>query len=869
MMTTNDLLKNYTQRIIYHRRIFQSGFLLSAGVIFLLIISAPLLMGQNETFGTLSGIVKDERNKTLELVNISILGKPGGTVSDKAGRYSLRIPANTELQIVFSFVGYENAEYSIVVEPGENRQLNTVMKTSAEMLPDITIQDERIRSTNLQRIDPKEVTTIPSITGTIESLIKTLPGVANNNELSSQYSVRGGNFDENLVYVDDIEIYRPFLIRSGQQEGMSFLNSDLTSSILFSAGGFDSKYGDKMSSVLDIQYKRPQEFGGSVAASLLGATAHIEGINKNRRLSYLLGVRYKSNKYVLNALETTGDYQPEFFDIQTLLRYELSKKLELSILANIANNKFQLIPETRETNFGTISEAKRLTIFFDGREVDKYNTYLGAVKLTYKPDNALRLHLIASGFNSNESETFDIQGQYWIGRVETGLGQSDFGEVTSTDGVGTFLNHARNYLQANVFSFAHRGSYETNHHFFSWGLKYQHEDIEDQIHEWELIDSAGFMIPRPGDQIGQPNPAVTPLEMNLFIKSDITLQSNRINGFLQNTWKPGNNEHDFSITTGIRGTWWDLNNELLLSPRVAISYHPQWNNDLLFRLAAGYYYQPAFYRELRDFSGNIVNNQKAQKSIHLVSGMDWNLTIWNRPFKFVTEVYYKILDNLIPYEVDNVRIRYYANQRAKGYAAGLDMKINGEFVPGIESWASISLMKTQEDIYNDFFYEYFNSDNEMIGSGQQPNVDENITSKKTEPGYIPRPTDQRFRFSMFFQDYLPMNPTYRMHLALYFGSSLPFGPPKSQRYQQTFRMPTYRRVDIGFSKQLIGDHTRFKNQNPLSKVESMWVSLEVFNLLQVNNTISYLWVTDVAGRKYAVPNFLTPRQLNLKLVVQF
>jgi len=838
-------------------------------IIFLVLFHSLWLKGQNGEFATISGVVKDERNKPIELVNISIMGRPGGTVSDKAGNYSLRVQANAEIKVVFSFVGYQNSEYTISLSPGENRILNTIMTASAEMLPDITIQDERIRSTNLQRIDPKEVATIPSITGTIESLIKTLPGVATNNELSSQYSVRGGNFDENLVYVDDIEIYRPFLIRSGQQEGMSFLNSDLTSSILFSAGGFDSKYGDKMSSVLDIQYKRPQDFGGSVTASLLGATAHLEGVNKNRKFSYLLGVRYKSNKYVLNALETTGDYQPEFFDIQTLLRYELNRKLELSVLANLANNKFQLIPETRETNFGTISEAKRLTIFFDGREVDKYNTYLGAVKLTYKPDNALRLHFIASGFNSNESETFDIQGQYWIGRVETGLGQSDFGEVTRTDGVGTFLNHARNYLTANVFSLAHRGSYESGNSFSTWGLKFQHEDIDDRLHEWELIDSAGFMIPRPGDQIGHPNPAVTPLEMYTFIKTDITLQTNRMNGFLQNTWNLGNEKNDFSITAGVRGTYWDFNNELLLSPRASVAYHPQWKNDLLFRFAAGYYFQPAFYRELRDFSGNIVKDQKAQKSIHFVGGMDWNLTIWSRPFKFITEVYYKILDDLIPYEVDNVRIRYYADQRAKGYAAGLDMKINGEFVPGVESWASISLMKTREDIYGDFFFEYFDTDGTLIGSGPQPNSSEGITNSKVEPGYIPRPTDQRFRFSMFFQDYLPMNPTYKMHLALYFGSSLPFGPPKSQRYQQTFRMPSYRRVDIGFSKQIIGDHTRLQDKNPLSKIESMWLSLEVFNLLQVNNTISYLWVTDVVGRKYAVPNFLTPRQLNLKLVVQF
>jgi len=839
--------------------------------LFLILIFALLsqmLVAQQKQRATITGKIQDERGRPLELVNVSMMGFPGGTVSDKNGAYELKVPAGEKVTLVFSFIGYQSLEFELTLLSDEIKTIDPVIKESAEMLPDIVIQDERIRNTNLQRIDPKEVAVIPTITGTVESLIKTLPGVSSNNELSSQYSVRGGNFDENLVYVDDIEIYRPFLIRSGQQEGMSFLNSDLTSAILFSAGGFDVKYGDKMSSVLDIKYKRPQDFAGSVSASLLGASAHFEGATKKQRFSYLLGVRYKTNQYVLNALETKGDYNPEFFDIQTVLRYKISKTLELSFLGNVATNKFQLVPETRETNFGTINEAKRLTIYFDGQEIDNYKTLMGALKLSYKPGKEVNLSFITSTFNSDESETFDIQGQYWIGRVETGLGQSDFGEVTTTDGVGTFLNHARNYLNATVINAEHRGSYESGISFLTWGLKYQREIIEDQLYEWELIDSAGFTLPRPGDQIGEANPDVAPLNMYFFAKSDVDLNTNRYSSFVQNTWNLGSEKRDFAITAGIRANYWDLNEQLLISPRASFSYHPNWKNDLLFRFAAGYYYQPPFYRELRDFDGTLADDRRAQKSIHFVSGFDWNLLIWGRPFKFVTEVYYKILDDLIPYEVDNVRIRYYANQRAKGYATGLDMKINGEFVPGIESWASLSIMKTQEDIYGDYYYNYFDAQGELTGSGQElnPEADENV---KVEPGYIPRPTDQRFRFGLFFQDYLPMNPTYKMHLALYFGSSLTFGPPKSERYQQTFRMPSYRRVDIGFSKQLIGSHSRFKEGNPLQHLNSMWVSLEVFNLLQVNNTISYLWVTDVSGRQYAVPNYLTPRQLNLKLIVQF
>lgn len=847
------------------------GFLMQ--VKFLLLICSILftsfsLNAQQEDHSIVRGRITDERNKPLELVNISIKGLPGGTVSDKQGKYEIHVPSNDRITLIFSFVGYERQEFEISVGETEIKIINPRMVESAEMLPDIVIEDDRIRNKNLQRIDPKEVAVIPTVTGSIESLIKTLPGVASNNELSSQYSVRGGNFDENLVYVNDIEIYRPFLIRSGQQEGMSFLNSDLTSSILFSAGGFDAQYGDKMSSVLDIKYKRPVEFAGSVSMSLLGASAHLEGADKNQRFSYLLGVRYKTNQYVLNALETQGDYQPSFFDVQTLLRYKLSKKFELSFLGNYADNKFKLVPETRETSFGTINQAKRLTIYFDGQEVDEYRNYMGALKLIYKPKKNLQLKLITSAYNSDESETFDIQGQYWIGQVETGLGDEDFGEVVQTQGVGTFLNHARNFLNATVINAAHRGSYETEKNFLSWGLKYQHEIIDDELHEWELIDSAGYTLPRPPDEIGSPDPDIHPLNLNFLTRSDVNLTSNRFTGFAQNTWNLANDERDFSVTAGVRANYWDFNEEFLLSPRASLSYHPNWTNDLLFRLAAGIYYQSPFYKELRDFEGNIVYDQKAQKSIHLVAGTDWNLFIWGRPFKFVTEVYYKFLDDLIPYEVDNVRIRYYANQRARGYATGIDMKINGEFVPGIESWASMSILKTEEDIYGDFYYKYYDAEGDLIGTGPEPDP-EAAENEKVEPGYIPRPTDQRFRFSLFFQDYLPMNPTYKMHLALYFGSSLPFGPPKSQRYQQTFRMPTYRRVDIGFSKQLIGDHTNFKEGSPFNYVESMWLSLEVFNLLQVNNTISYIWVSDVAGRKYAVPNYLTPRQLNLKLVVQF
>ncbi len=835
-------------------------------ILFLFVFSGVQLFAQEKAL--VKGRVTDERNRPLELVNVSIMGKPGGSITDSKGEYRISVPAGEDILLVFSFIGHEKRELTLNLTPGETKVIDVSLGSSSEMLPNIIIQDKKIRTTNMQPINPKEVTVIPTITGSIESLIKTLPGVASNNELSTQYSVRGGNYDENLVYVDDVEIYRPFLVRMGQQEGMSFLNSDLTSSVLFSAGGFNAQYGDKMASVLDIKYKRPTEFAGSVALSLLGVSAHLEGATRNQRFSYLVGVRQKSNKYILNAMETQGDYKPSFFDTQGVLRYKVTPKVEVSLLGNYANNKYRVIPENRETTFGTIQEAKKLTIYFDGQEVDRYINYLGALKFVIKPNNRLRLKFITSGYTSDESETYDIQGQYWIGRLGTSFGNSDYGEVVETQGVGTFLNHARNKLYFTVFNVSHRGSYETERRFLTWGLKYQHEEFNDNLNEWEMRDSAGYTLPRPPDEIGADNPAVNPLLVDYTVKSEFDLTSNRYTGFVQNTWNLGRNERDFSITFGVRGNYWDFNRQFVFSPRGTISYRPRWKNDILFRFSSGYYYQPPFYRELINYDGRINNDIKAQKSVHFVAGMDWNLTIWNRPFKFVTEVYYKYLDDLIPYMVDNVRITYYSFEKSRGYAAGIDMKINGEFVKGVESWASLSVMKTQEDIYGDYYFDYYNEDGELIGSGPEEDPSAPV-NEKVEPGYIPRPTDQRFRFGIFFQDYLPMNPTYGMHLAFYFGSSLPFGPPMSQRYQQTLRMPSYRRVDIGFSKQLISEETSFNSKNPLKYLRSVWLSLEVFNLLQVNNTISYIWVQDVVGNQYAVPNYLTPRQLNLKLVVEF
>jgi hypothetical protein len=672
------------------------------------------------------------------------------------------------------------------------------------------------------------------MSASIEDLIKTMPGVASRNELSSQYSVRGGNFDENLVFVNDIEVYRPFLIRSGKQEGQSFLNPDLVSAITFSAGGFDAKYGDKMSSVLDIRYKRPASFAGSFDISFLGANAHVEG-SFAKKFSYLLGVRYKTYTYLFKGLDTEGDYRPRFFDIQGMLNYEISKKWEISFLGMYSKNSYTLIPETRETSFGTLNEAYQITMYFDGREVDGYKNWLSSLTLTWKPTPNLRLRLLSSVYKTHERETYDISSEYWLGKLEDL--QGDQGpQVTEQLGVGAYIDHARNYLDGSVFNLEHRGTYEKGISLLQWGMRYQNEYFQNTNNEWELTDSAGYSLPNPPDSVGSSDPPHYDLYLRNVIRSDNTVSVNRLSAFGQNTWTFLNPKNDISLTAGLRVIYYDYNGQFLLNPRANISFKPHWKKEVVFRLAAGYYSQPPTFREMTDIEGNVVQDLKAQTSIQVVAGSDLFFRAWRRPFKFVAEVYYKYLDNIIPYSIDNMKIRYYGNNDAFGYAAGIDLRINGEFVKGVESWASLSIMKTMENI---------------------------------DGVWIPRPTDQRVNLSIFFQDYIPHYPSWRMNLTLFYGTGIPFGPPASEREDQTLRMPPYRRVDIGLSKQLISEDTRFSAKNPLRVIDNMWISLEIFNLFQISNTDSYIWVTDVNNKQYAVPNYLTPRQFNLKLQLTF
>ena len=794
---------------------------------------------------TIKGKISDINNIPLPAVNISIIDLKGGITSNNNGFYSISIKPNRSHVVAYSFVGYQTEKVRIpMLKNGQEYILNIILKESNTLLDDIIVKDQKSRKNNLSRIKTKHVEVIPGSSGGIESVLKTLPGVSSANELSSQYSVRGGNFDENLVYVNGIEVYRPFLIHSGQQEGLSFVNSDLVGSILFSAGGFSAKYGDKMSSVLDIKYKQPKKISSSVSMSLLGGSAHLEGISKNRRLNYLLGLRHKSNQYLLNSLDTEAEYRPRFSDLQTFINYKLNTNWDISFLSNISSNQYQMIPQDRNTDFGTFNEALRLTIFFEGQELDKYQTYFGAFSTKYNPNTKLKLELTASAFQTYEEENFDILGEYWLYQLDNNLGSDNFGDVAFDRGVGKYINHARNSLDARVLNFSHKGNYSEKDKNINWGLKFQNEKIDDKISEWTLIDSAGFTLPHPYDSIGFPSNPNQQVLMNELLKTDISISSFRQSGYLEYSQDINN----LSLNAGTRSSYWSYNEELLVSPRISLAYAPNWEKDVVFRLASGIYYQSPFYRELRYPSGEVNQNIKSQKSVHYVLGSDYLFYKWGRPFKWITEIYYKKLDDLIPYKVDNVRIQYLAENNSKGYATGIDLKINGEFVSGVESWASLSIMKTEEDIIGDSY------------------IDEN--GNTVYPGYIARPTDQRVNFSLFFQDYIPGNMNYKMHLNMIYGSGLPFGPPKSEKYQDVLRIPDYRRVDIGFSAVLKSENKRSRLRF-MHILNSAWLSAEVFNLLDINNTVSYLWVSDVGGRQYAVPNYLTRRQVNLKLVLRF
>ena len=836
-------------------------------ILFMLLFLPTFVFGQKKE-GVLYGKITDEEGKAIEFVNVSIRNSSHGIASDTRGSYSIKLPADTLLNVVFSFVGYEEVVFNVSLKPDEKRKHDVTMRLSSTMLPEMTVQDQMIKTSSITRLDAKETVLLPTAgAGGVEDMVKTLPGVSSTNELSSQYNVRGGNFDENLIYVNGIEIYKPFLVGSGQQEGLSFINSRLISNIDFSAGGFSSEYGDKLSSVLDITYKKPTITAGSLTLSLLGAEAHAEGMAFKGNMSYLIGARYKNTQYLLGNMDTKGDYKPNFADVQGLITYNFSSRLNITALGYYSRNSYLMAPTTRETDFGNLQASYRLKVYFDGQELSKYTTGLGAISLNYSPNEDLNLKLIGSAYSAVESETYDIQGQYWIGLLETNPGSEEQGDVIANQGVGTYIEHARNYFYSRVFNLDHKGAYTYNDNTLKWGIRYQNQLFDDIINEWDMVDSAGYVQPHVIDSILNPNnPMQTPLELKNVANAHNELYVNNLDGYIQNAWQFEKENGDiWVLTAGLRANYWGYNGSVNVSPRGGIAFKPDKHPDMTFRLSGGVYVQPPFYRELRMFDGSLVSKDKAsvQKSYQVVLGHEYQFKAWDRPFVLTTELYYKYLKDIIPYEVDNIRIRYYADQKATGHAYGLDMKLNGEFVKGIESWASMSIMRTTENI------QYFIDANGNILSQTDVNNGAEYVSDTIISG-IPRPSDQRINFAIFFQDYLPLIPSFKVNLKLIFGTGLPFGPSEAQRYQQKNRMTAYRRVDLGFSKQLIGDATSFRNpRNPLNYIRNCWLSLEVFNLLGVNNVSSYMWVTDVYNIQYAVPNYLTNRQINLKLIVEF
>lgn len=790
------------------------------------------------------GTIKDDQGNGLELVTIAVEGTSIGTMSKPDGTYELDLPADTKEAVVFTNVNFELVKKSINLQAGEKRLLNITLKKKANTLKEFVKKDDRVRyEAGAVQIDPKKANLMPDATGGIEGLLKTFVG--NHNELTSQYSVRGGNYDENLVYVNDFEIYRPFLVRSGQQEGLSFINPDLVSNVYFSVGGFQSKYGDKMSSVLDITYKKPKQFGGSVMLSLLGANLHLEGASKNKKLTYLIGLRQKSNQYLLQSQPTKGVYNPSFTDFQALITYQFNKKWEMEVIGNYARNRFSYYPQEETTSFGVINQAYQLRVFYNGGEIDQFDSKFGGISTTYHPNEKLKLKLLASGFQTNEQETYDISGEYLLGELETDIGKENFGQIKTYLGTGVIQNYARNYLKVNVGNLSHRGSLEANKHFISWGVDANFTSISDKLLEWERRDSAGYTQPYYQDSI----------VMKSLYKSATSLNYSRLSGFVQDNFRL-NDSIDLTFSVGVRFNYSFLNNEFITSPRIQVAYKPEWKRDIVFKVAAGLYAQPPFYREMRDLNGDVNTQLKAQKSMHLVAGADYNFKMYNRPFKLSSELYYKKLWDLVPYVYDNVRIRYYGKNDAKGYAYGGEVRLYGDLVKDATSWVSVGIMKTDEDITDD-----------KIVYKSVAGAD----SATIYPGYIPRPADQRFMLGMYFEDYLPRNKNFKAHLNLMYASGLPVGVPDKPRYADTLRLPDYKRVDIGFSALLLDgakknrpSHSFFRN------LDSIWLSLEVFNLLGIQNTLSYSWIQDqTSGKTFAVPNRLSSRLLNVKLAVNF
>lgn len=802
----------------------------------------------------LYGILLDENRQPIEGVNVYYADIEGTvrTVSDANGVYKILIPIDREVVVWFEHTSFKLSSLDVEMAENDTAEMNFILLTGHTELDNVVIDKntEEDRIEGIIKVSPATIRKLPSASGGVEEFIKIVSGNSNN-ELSTQYAVRGGNYDENLVYVEDIEIYRPFLIRSGQQEGLSFTNSSMVKDLSFSAGGFQAKYGDKLSSVLDISYRRPEEFGAQLEASFLGGSLTLESASKNKKWSGIIGGRYRDNSLLVNSQQTETNYKPTFADVQAMVNFKPNEKWEISFLGNISENKYHYQPLYRQTNFGTIDEPIALQIFYDGQEKDEYKTYFGAIKSTYKVSEDFTLKVIGSLYHTQEQEHFDILAQYALGEVDTNIGSETFGDVRFARAVGSQLNHARNNLDALIANLEVKGYHNIKKNKIEWGVKYTREDIRDRLLEWEVIDSAGFSLNPPVIDLpvnDQPyNPYTGPLVPYNSVRALNFTQINRISGYAQWSRRAKIGESEIWMNAGVRAHQWqvtqrdaeDGDSQIVISPRAQFTLKPNWEMDMLFRVSGGFYYQPPFYRELRGSDGAVNPDVKAQRSIHFVVGNDYSFkTDKGKKFKLVSEAYYKKLDDVNTYTIENVRIRYRANNDAVAYAYGLDMRLNGELVPGTESWLSFGYMRTEENI--------------------------------NDRGYIARPTDQRLKFGILFQDYVPTIPNLKMYLNLVYNTGLPGGSPSyADSYVYQSRLNDYRRADAGFAYVFTDGSEKFEDGHWLSVFKELSLGLEIFNLFNNQNAITNTWVRDVYTKsQYGIPNYLTSRVFSLKLTAR-
>lgn len=823
----------------------------------LILLSFFFCFTQAQSRLVVKGKITNASGQAVANAAVIQLGTTNGTTSNNKGFYALDVEFEDSCVVEFSEL--EFGKRTIVIFPTNKvtiyKDIQFAENSNLIDTVEITSTKSKVGESTL---NSKSVEYFPNPTGDVGTIVKTMgQGVQSNNELTSQYNVRGGNYDENLVYVNDFEIYRPFLISSGQQEGLSFTNLDLTDKLTFSGGGFESKYGDKMSSVLNIKYKTPTTFKGSVMASILGVNAHVEGATKNQKFTYLAGVRYKTNGYLLGSLDRKGEYNPNFFDVQGDFHYKPSIKHDIEIIVNHAFNDIRFVPVEEETRAGTFDKLIRFLVDYEGNEKDRFQNTMAGLSYKFIPNNNLSLKFMTAFWKMQESETFNITGYYSLDEIEIDPSSDNFGNVKDNLGIGTFQDWARNKLKAIVTNFSHSGKYNIKEkHLLEWGSTFQYEQINDELSEWQRIDSSGYSIPYNGSTI----------EFPYRIKSKNDLSSFRVQGYFQDTWNLINKDSTtLTLVAGVRYHYWNVNKEILISPRVQLLYHPKLKSDVTFRLAGGVYAQPPFYRELRSYDGSINRNIKAQQSYHVILGADYNFKIKKRNFKFTAEAYYKHIRNLNPYEIKDVRIRYLANNDAKGYATGIDLRLFGEMVKGTDSWITLSYLNTKEDLLSDFYIENYNKDGELILPSTADQVI--VESKVVKPGYIRRPSDQLLFVSLYFQDYLEKYKRFKVHFNLVIGTGLPFGPPDNQRYKDVLKMPPYRRLDIGFSALLMNGQKRaLKKPNSFGgKFDYIWASFEVFNILGIRNTLSYRWIKDTDNNQWAIPNYLTSRRFNVKL----